>query len=124
MEKVSDEADEVKLETIKSFQSTIGKLENALSQIVQKGTNTTLVNKRLKACCIGLAILEYVWYQKPHQFTQKELVDARSVLIGLYPSIEKAYGKLKAGNSPQRTLLDRRIKGLELAVQAIDDSFQ
>ncbi len=49
-----------KLEAIKSLQSTISKLENALSQMNQKGTNTTLVKKRLKAVCIGLAMLENV----------------------------------------------------------------
>ncbi|SFB29265.1 hypothetical protein SAMN04488072_11392 [Lentibacillus halodurans] len=118
MEKVSNE---VKLESIKSFQSTIGKLKNALSQMTQKGANTTLVKKRLKACKIGLDILEYVWNQKQHNYTQTELADARSILTGLYPSIERVYGKLKTGSSPQRTLLDRRIKALGLAIQAIDD---
>jgi len=34
--------------------------------------------------------------------------------------MENIYVKSKAG-SPQRTLLERRIKALELAVQAIDD---
>ena len=43
-----------KFESIKSLQSTINKLENALSQMTQKGANTTLVKKRLKAVCIGL----------------------------------------------------------------------
>ena len=53
-----------KLESIKSLQSTISKLENALSQMTQKGANTTLVKKRLKAVCIGLAMLENVWNQR------------------------------------------------------------
>lgn len=34
-----------KVESIKSLQSTIRKLENALSQMTQKGSNTTLVKK-------------------------------------------------------------------------------
>ncbi|MXQ52499.1 hypothetical protein [Shimazuella alba] len=109
-----------KLESIKSFQSTIRKLENALSQMTQKGANTTLVKKRLKAVYIGLAILENVWNQKPHPYTQEDLAEARNVLTGLFPSIENMYAKSKAG-SPQRTLLARRIKSLKLAVQAIDD---
>jgi hypothetical protein len=108
-----------KLESIKSFQSTISKLENALSQMTQKGANTTLVKKRLKAVYIGLAILEIVWNQKPHPYTQEDLAEARDVLTGLFPSIENMYAKSKAG-SPQRTLLERRIKSLKLAVQAID----
>ncbi|GAB0167777.1 hypothetical protein LSPCS325_12140 [Lysinibacillus sp. CTST325] len=107
-----------KSESIKSLQSTISKLENALSQMTQKGANTTLVKKRLKAVCIGLAVLENVWNQSPHYYSQAELADARNVLTGLFPSIENVYVKSKAG-SPQKTLLERRIKALELAVQAI-----
>ncbi|MGE7950958.1 hypothetical protein [Lysinibacillus xylanilyticus] len=109
-----------KLESIKSLQSTIRKLENALSQMTQKGANTTLVKKRLKAVCIGLAMLENVWNQSPHHYTQEDLAKSRDVLAGLLPSIENIYMKSKVG-SPQRTLLERRIKALKLAVQAIDE---
>ncbi len=38
-----------KLESIKSLQSTIRKLENALSQMTQKGSNTTLVKKKTQS---------------------------------------------------------------------------
>ncbi|NYF26059.1 hypothetical protein [Sporosarcina sp. JAI121] len=110
----------VKLESIKSFQSTISKLENALATMTQKGANTTLIKKRLRAVYIGLAMLEDVWDQRPHTNTREDLAEARNVLTGLFPSIEGIYVKAKAG-SPQRTLLERRIKALELAVQAIDD---
>ncbi|URM32575.1 hypothetical protein LLY41_19880 [Cytobacillus firmus] len=113
----------VKLESIKSFQSTIGKLEKALTQMTEKGANTTLVEKRHKACCIGLAVLENVWDQKLHPYTREELAEARKVLIGLMPSIESAYAKLKEG-SPQRTLLERRIKALELAGEALEDFYE
>ena len=109
-----------KLESIQSFQSTISKSENALAQMTQKGANTTLLKKRLNALYIGLAMLENVWNQRPHHYTQEDLVEARNVLTGLFPSINNIYAKSKAG-SPQRTLLERRIKSLELAVQAIDD---
>jgi len=109
-----------KLESIKSFQSTISKCENALAQMTQKGANTTLLKKRLKALYMGLAMLENVWNQIPHHYTQDELVEARNVLTSLFPSIEKIYAKSKVG-SPQRTLLERRIKAFELAVQAIDN---
>lgn len=37
-----------KVESIKSLQSTIRKLENARSQMTQKGANTTLVKKDSK----------------------------------------------------------------------------
>lgn len=110
-----------KLESIKSLQSTSTKLENALSQMTQKRANTTLVKKRLNAIYIGLVILENdVWNQRPHHYTKEDLAEARHVLAGLLPSIEKSYTNSKAG-SPQRTLLERRIKALELAIQAIDD---
>jgi len=117
MESVSNED---KLASIKSMQSTITKLENSLAQMIRKGANTALVKKRLDAISIGLAMLENAWNQKPHQYTQEDLVEARHVLTGLFPSIEHSYAKLKA-KSPQKTLLERRIKALELAVQVIDD---
>lgn len=117
MESVSDV---VKLESIKSFQSTIRKSENGLAQMTQKGANTTLIKKRLRALCIGLAMLENVWNQKPHNYYPEDIAEARITLTNLFPSIENAYAKLKAG-SPQRTLLERRLKALELAIQAIDD---
>ncbi|MNM89376.1 hypothetical protein D3C81_1016060 [compost metagenome] len=109
-----------KLESIKSLQSTISKLENALSQMTNKGVNTTLVRKRLKAVHVGLAILENVWNQSPHHYTQEDLAEARNVITGLFPSIESSYAKSKIG-SPQRTLLERRMKALELSIQAIDE---
>jgi hypothetical protein len=108
------------LESIKSFQSSISKSEKALAQMTQKGADTTLVKKRLKALSIGLAMLENVWHQRPHPYTQEDLAEARNVLTGLFPSLENIYAESKAG-SPQRTLLERRMKALELAVQAIDD---
>lgn len=119
MEHVSDV---IKLESIKAFQSAIRKSEKALAQMTQKGSNTTLIKKRLQALKIGLAMLENVWNQIPHHYTQEDLADARNVLTGLLPSIESIYAKSKAG-SPQRTLLERRIKALDLAVQAIEGLF-
>lgn len=117
MESVSSQT---KLESIQSLQSSIKKTEKALAQMTQKGQNTTLVQKRLSALTIGLATLENAWDHKPHPYTPEDLASARYVLVGLFPSIENIYAKSKVG-SPQRTLLERRIKALELAVQAIDD---
>jgi hypothetical protein len=110
----------VQLDSIKSLKSTISKLENALSQMTQNGVNTTVVKKRLKAVSIGLAMLEYFWNQRPHHYTQEDVAEARIVITSLFPSIKNSYAKSKVG-SPQKTLLERRIKALELAVQAIDD---
>ncbi|MHA7584777.1 hypothetical protein ACX12E_31035 [Paenibacillus vandeheii] len=117
MENISDEE---KLESIQAFQSTIRKSENALTNLTQKGNNTTLLKKRLNALYIGLAMLETTWNQTPHQYTKEEIAEARDVLTGLFPSLENMYGKSKVG-SPQKTLLKRRIKAFERAVRAMDD---
>lgn len=117
MENISDV---VKLQSIQSFQSTIRKSENALVQMTQKGANTTLVKKRLNALNIVLAVLENAWNQRPHHYTEKDLAEARNVLIGLFPSIKSIYEKTKQG-TPQKTLLERRMKSLELAIEAIDN---
>ncbi|SDH78968.1 hypothetical protein SAMN04487975_10815 [Planococcus glaciei] len=117
METVSTDA---RSEAIKSFQSTIRKCENAVAQMTQKGSNTALLKKRLNALEIGLAILENAWYQKRHPYTSGNLAEARQVLNGLLPSIEQSCAKSKPG-SPQHTLLERRLKSLDLAIQALDD---
>lgn len=109
-----------KAESMKSFRSTIRKSENALTSMTEKSANTTLVEKRLKALRIGLAVLEQVWDGKPHPYTYEDLAEARILLAALLPSIEGIYAKSKSG-SPQKTLLERRIKSLELALQAMDD---
>lgn len=117
MDKVSDED---KLQLIKSFQSSIRKSEKALAQMNEKGANITLLSKRLRALQIGLDVLEKVWNLRPHEYTQEDLAEARDTLRGLLPSIEKIFAKSKAG-SPQKTLLERRIKSMKMAVQAIED---
>lgn len=88
--------------------------------MTMKGANITLTTKRLKALYIGLATLEYVWNKRSHQYNQEEIEAARNVLAGLFPSIKSSYDKAREG-SPQKTLLQRRIKSLELAIQAIDE---
>jgi hypothetical protein len=118
MEKLTES---IKIESLKSFRSTIRKSETALTSMAAKGANTTLVEKRLKALRIGLAVLEQVWEEKPHPYTQEDLAEARILLAGLLPSIEGIRAKSKSG-SPQKTLLERRIKSLELALQEMDDS--
>lgn len=117
METVSTE---VQSEATKSFQSTISKCENALAQMTQKGSNTSLLDKRLDALKIGLALLENAWHQKPHHYSSEELAEAQKVLSSLFPSIENSHAKSKPG-SPQHTLLERRLKSLDLAIQALDD---
>ena len=118
MEKLTES---IKTESLKSFRSTIRKSETALSSMTDKGVNTTLVAKRLKALRIGLAVLEHVWDGKPHPYTHEDLAEAHILLAALLPSIEGIRAKSKLG-SPQKTLLERRIKSLELALQEMDDS--
>lgn len=108
-------------ESIQSFESAIRKCETALAQMTGKGSNTTLLKKRLKALKIGLGILENVWYEEPFDCSPGELAKTREVLSGLLPSIERSFAKSKDG-SPQKTLLARRIRSLVLAIQAIDES--
>ena len=110
----------VRTESIQSFQSTIRKMEKGLAQMKEKGANTTLIEKRLHAMRIGLAVLESTWNRQPYPYGKEALSKARDVLRGLIPSVEKAYANSKTG-SPQRTLLERRLKSLELAIKAIDE---
>lgn len=113
-------AAKVKLESIESFQSSIRKSEKALTQMAQKGVHTSLIEKRLKALYIGLAVLEKLWNDQPYPYSQEELAETRNILMGLLPSMTSMYTQSKVG-SPQRTLLEKRIKSVELAIGAIDD---
>ncbi|MET3506106.1 hypothetical protein ABMB67_002196 [Halalkalibacter oceani] len=65
-------SNEDKLESVKSLLSTRNKLENDMSQMTQKGANTTLVQKRFKAVSVGLAVLEDRWYENPHPYEATE----------------------------------------------------
>ncbi|MBM7620092.1 hypothetical protein JOC95_001944 [Bacillus tianshenii] len=116
MENISNE---VRSQSIKAFQSTIRKCENALTKMSLQGSNTTLLTKRLKALQVGLAMLETAWNQTPHPYTDEEIAEARLVLTGLFPSLHNSFDKAKPG-SPQRTLLERRIRAMELADEAMN----
>lgn len=107
-------------EALKSIQSTIHKSETALAKMTDEGSNTTLIKKRLKAHYIGLAMLEYDWNQTPHNYSQNDVKEALETLTNLFPSLERSYAKCRE-NSSQRTLLDRRIRALKMAVQVIND---
>lgn len=107
-----------KIESISSLQSSIRKTEKSLSQMTEKGVSTTLVRKRLEALRTGLDILESVWNQESHHHTVDDLKSAQVILEGLLPGIVRIYEKSMLG-SPQRTLLERRIKSLELAIEEI-----
>ncbi len=108
---------EVILESIESFKSTIRKTQNGLISMSKKGSNTTLINKRLNAFIIGLAILE----SKDLNFKFEEIIEARDTLSSMLPSIIKLYNKSKEG-SPQRTLLVRRIRAFEIVLEIINNT--
>lgn len=115
---------EIRRESISALQSAIHKLEEAFSGMTEKGSNTTLVRKRLRAFIIGLTALERAWNVNPRSayqnrpFTWTEVSEAHEVLLDLLPQLKSAHNRQLAG-SPQRTLLKRRIKAVELAVCAL-----
>lgn len=115
--------DKIKEESINSFQSTIKKLEKAEEKMTKESKNITLVMKRLNALRIGLAVLEKIWYQNPLNYTKEELVFAKEIIIKMLPDIERIYLKSKEG-SPQKTLLKRRLKALELANLGINKELE
>jgi len=110
--------DKDKIESISYLQSSIRKTEKSLAQMNDKGVSTILVRKRLEALNIGLDILESTWNKKPNRYAEEDLKSAQDVLERLLPGIIRIYEKSKLG-SPQRTLLERRIKSLELAIEEI-----
>lgn len=111
--------DEKKI-SIASFQSTIRKSEKAMNQMEEKGANTTLIKKRLDGFKIGLAVLENRWYKTSMDYSNEELDEARRILRGLLPSLEKIHMKQAEGSS-QKTLLRRRIQSLNEAVFEIEN---
>jgi len=116
---LDDVAGSDRREAVGALQSAIGKSEKSLARMAEKGASTALVAKRLKALRTGLDMLEHAWDHAPHRYTRGDLEEARGVLAGLLPSVEAIYARSKPG-TPQRTLLERRIRALNLALQAID----
>lgn len=103
-----------------SINAKIRKSKKALAQMKEKGASTSLIEKRLQAFDIGLTALETLWHEKPNFYSKEEMAEARDVLAGVLPSIKSICTKAKPC-SPQRTLLERRITSMELAIEAIDD---
>lgn len=121
MKAVSPECQEL---LIKSMQSTLSKLENACEKMNENGSNTTLAEQRRDAVKIALDCLENAWYGTEFSYEIEDILKARNVLVGILPSVEKQYDKVKAGSSPQKTLLERRIASIEAAIEAFDAHIQ
>lgn len=108
-----------RMKSLSSLRSSIAKTTKGLASMEKKGANTTLAKKRLEALSIGLAILEHIWVGTPQQYSPETLSKAREVLSGLIPSVQAIHERSQTG-SAQKTLLERRIRSLEQAVQKID----
>ena len=106
--------------SIASLDSSIRKLEKALTSVEQNGSSTTVVSKRLKALRIGLAALKTVWENQTYTYSKQETNDAKEILASLFPSLHAMAPKFKPGSS-QATLLARRVRSLEHALEALGE---
>lgn len=104
-------------EAIASFASTIRKLEKACNTMDIHHSSIAIAKQRLEASRIGLAVI-----QDPSKvaYSYAELSIARDILSALLPTIIRSRDSL--GNAkPQHTLLERRIRSLELAIGLLDE---
>lgn len=110
---------EIQLLSIKSLESTYKKLSNAYKSMSEKGANTTIVQKRRNAVKIGIESLKGDWHGENFSFGRENILMSKEVLESLIPSIEKQIAKAKEG-SPQKTLNERRITALKLAIDSLN----
>lgn len=109
----------VQRQSIEAFQSAIRKSENALKNMKGKEANTSVIEKRLHALIVSLYILEHTWNGRDDQhYSGLEISEARQVMNNLLPSLERMMEK--SAGTPQYTLLERRIRAFQLAIQAMD----
>ena len=105
--------------SIKSLESTYNKLSNAYKSMTEKGSNTTLVKKRHDAIKVGLESLEDAWNGGGFFYDEEIILTSKDILQGVIPSIEKQIAKAKEG-SPQKTLNERRLTALKLAIESLE----
>lgn len=117
METVSQEIQDL---SIKSLESTFNKLSNAYKSMTEKGSNTSLVKKRRNAVKIGLDSLKDAWSEGDFSYDEESILTSKGVLQSLLPSIEKQIAKAKEGSS-QKTLNERRLTALKLAIQSLEN---
>ncbi len=111
---------EVQEHAIRSLQSSIRKLRKALASVEQGKVSITVVAKRLKALEVGLAALSALWDDQPFPYSHEQAREAAAIIKGLFPSLQAMAEKFPAASS-QATLLARRIRALELAMQALGE---
>ncbi|WP_270181292.1 hypothetical protein [Alkalihalobacillus sp. CinArs1] len=110
---------EAKEMSIKSLESTYNKLSNAYKSISEKGSNTTLVLKRLNAVEIGIKSLKDNWNSEGFFYDEEPIRNSKEVLEGIIPSIEKQIERAKKG-SAQKTINERRLTALKLAIESLE----
>ncbi|MCL1630353.1 hypothetical protein M3N64_00080 [Sporolactobacillus sp. CPB3-1] len=106
--------------SIKSLESTFNKLSNAYKSMAEKGSNITLVEKRRNAVKIGAASLKSTWKGEDFWYDVTTVLTSKAVLQSIVPSIEKQIEKAKEGSS-QKTLNERRILALKLAIESLEE---
>ncbi|MEC1686630.1 hypothetical protein [Bacillus mojavensis] len=117
MKTVSEEIQDL---SITSLESTFSKLSNAYKSATEKGSNTTLVKKRLNAVKIGLESLKGTWNGDDFCYEQEIILTSKEVLQDIIPSIKKQIAKAKEGSS-QKTLNERRLTALKLAIESLEN---
>lgn len=85
----------------------------------EKGSNTTLVQKRRQAVEIGLKSLENTWYAEDFSYNEEMVLTSKETLQEILSSVEAQLIKAKIGSS-QKTLLERRFIALELAIESLE----
>ncbi|MEK4283885.1 MULTISPECIES: hypothetical protein [Ureibacillus] len=111
---------ETKVLSIQSLESTLLKLTNALNSMKEKGSNTTLVEKRMNAVKVGLKSLKNDWNGEVFSYDEEIIYSAKEALLNIIPSIEKQIAKAKEGSS-QKTLNERRLTAMKLAIQSLEN---
>lgn len=106
--------------SIRSLVSTLNKLSNAYKSMTEKGSSTTLVKKRRNSVKIGLESLRDAWNGQGFFFDEEIILTSKDTLQGFIPSIEKQIAKAKEGSS-QKTLNERRLTALKLAVESLEN---
>ena len=117
MKTVSQEIQDL---SIQSLESTYKKLSNAYKSMTEKGSNTTLVKKRKDAVKVGLESLKEVWCGGTFFCDEEIILTSKEILHDIIPSIEKQLAKAKEGSS-QKTLNERRLTALELAIKSLEN---
>lgn len=111
-------SEEIQRLSIQSLESTFNKLSHAYDSMIEKGANTTLVRKRRDAVKVGLDSLNATWNGADFSYDKENVLSSVEVLQSLIPSIEKQIAKAKEGSS-QKTLNERRLTALKLAIESL-----